>query len=179
MSCDTLPGTMKVICHHINKIDIPDKVHERSRSAKQVLQGMQCDITNKLTLTSLRLHNRHQWFLYQQTQQQKSLTWAVLLMFPLPQRPVVAPINHRKERYIRGSCQSSVTPNLTLHNTVNLCLSSRGLPLAAGYSQSRSSPSKPNFLSSLIEDCINVFLLACVDTIVVNLWNRLAKERHN
>lgn len=63
----------------------------------------------------------------------------------------------------------TVILNLTLHNNVNFCLSSRGLPLAAGYSQSRSRPSKPCFLSSLIEDWTNVFLLACVDTIVVNL----------
>lgn len=57
----------------------------------------------------------------------------------------------------------------TLHNAVNLCLSSSGLPLAAGYSQSRSSPSKLCFLRNLIEDCTNAFLLACVDTIFVNL----------
>lgn len=63
----------------------------------------------------------------------------------------------------------TVILDLTLHNTVNLCLSSTGLPLAAGYSQSRSSPSKLYFLSSLMEDWTNAFLLACVDTIVVNL----------
>lgn len=61
------------------------------------------------------------------------------------------------------------TLTLTLHKTVNLCLSSRGLPLAAGYSQSRSRPSNAFVLSSLMEDWMNTFLLAGVDTIVVNL----------
>lgn len=59
--------------------------------------------------------------------------------------------------------------NLTLHKAVNLCLSSGGLPLAAGYSQSRSRPSNPCFLSRLMEDWMNVALLVGVDTMVVNL----------
>lgn len=56
-----------------------------------------------------------------------------------------------------------------MHKAVNLCLSSGGLPLAAGYSQSRSRPSKPCFLSRLMEDWMNVVLLVAVDTMVVNL----------
>lgn len=124
------------------------------------------------TLPSLRFHNQHQCFLFQQTQQQRSSIWVSQLLFPQPHMPLRVPVYSR----IMGNLTLCFTLNiqckilaLTLHSVVNLCLSSGGLPLDPGYSQSRSSPSKPCFLSSLIEDWINVFLLACVDTMVVNL----------
>lgn len=59
--------------------------------------------------------------------------------------------------------------DLTLHNSVNLCLSCGGLPRVPGNSQSRFIPSKLYLLSSVIDDCMNLSLLAAVDTIVLNL----------
>lgn len=74
--------------------------------------------------------------------------------------------------FVRG--RGGLSP--TLHKAVNLCLSSRGLPLAAGYSQSRSRPSNPYFLRYLMEDWMNWLLLVGVDTIVVNLDIRSRKK---
>ena len=56
----------------------------------------------------------------------------------------------------------------TRTNLVNLCLSSGGLPLLAGYSQSRSSPSKPLFLRNVRLLVANWSILDCVDTMAVN-----------
>lgn len=139
-------------------------------------------VTLCCTLQSLQFHNQHQWFLSQQTQQQRSLIWACHLWFPQLCRPLGVPVHHRVKVtswfHVKHQLNiRTVILDLTLHSNVNFCLSSRGLPLAAGYSQSRSNPSKPCFLSSLIEDWINVFLMAFVDTIVVNLDSILGKER--
>lgn len=65
----------------------------------------------------------------------------------------------------------------TLHKRVNRSLSSSGLVLAAGYSQSRSSPSNPCVLRNWMEDCTKAFLLACVDTMLVNLSKHPKKEQ--
>lgn len=89
--------------------------------------------------------------------------------FPQRHRPLGAPTHHTMDHGKHQLNAGTEVLHQTWHNTVNLRLSSTGLPLAPGYSQSRSSPSKPYFLSSLIEDWANIFLLACVDTIVVNL----------
>lgn len=55
----------------------------------------------------------------------------------------------------------------TCTKVVNLCLSSAGLPLLAGYSQSRSRPSKPRSLRNSMESATNSCLLAAVETIAV------------
>lgn len=137
-------------------------------------------VTVWCTLLFLQFHNQYQWFLSQQQQQQRSLIWVCQLRFPQPRRPLGVPTHQTiKRKSLHVEHQLNVGTDildLTLHNTVNLCLSSKGLPLAPGYSQSSSSPSKSYFLSSLIEDWINVFLLACVDTIVVNLGVILEKQ---
>lgn len=127
------------------------------------------------TWITLLFHSPHQWFLSRQPLRQKSAIWPFHWLSPQPHRPQRAPVHGEPNRgevrpvvpNIRGG-----TWSLTLHKAVNPCLSSRGLPLAAGYSQSRSRPSNPCFLSTLMEDWMNVFLLACVETIVVNLESR-------
>lgn len=72
MSCDTFPGAMKVISHHINEIQEPDKMQVRSDllTQGQLLMGMMNTIKLWHTLQSLLFHNQHQWFLFQQAQQQ-------------------------------------------------------------------------------------------------------------
>lgn len=59
---------------------------------------------------------------------------------------------------------------LTWRSTVNLFLSSNGLPRAPGYSQSRSSPSKPCCLRNLMEDWMNTWRLVGDEAMMVNLW---------
>ncbi len=56
--------------------------------------------------------------------------------------------------------------NLTWTSSVNLCLSSEGLPLFAGYSKSRSRPSNLFFLISWMEDVTNSCLVLEVTSIV-------------
>lgn len=177
VSSHTLPGAMEVIRHHINKIQVPGESHVTLSQPKhdESLMGKTCWVTCWCTLQSPRFHSQHQWFLSQQTQQQLSLNSAGQLMFPQPDKPRKVPVHHKSWRsqfwfIINTTCAPKQWfLYLTLHNSVNLCLSSGGLPLAPGYSQSKSSPSKLYVLSSLIEDWMNAFLLACVDTIVVNL----------
>ena len=60
--------------------------------------------------------------------------------------------------------------DLTLHNSVNLCLSCGGLPCVPGKFPVQVHPIKVIYLlSSVIDDWINVSLLAAVDAIVLNL----------
>lgn len=58
---------------------------------------------------------------------------------------------------------------LTWQSTVNLFLSSDGLPRAPGYSQSRSSPSKPCCLRNLMEDWMNTWRLVGDEAMMENL----------
>ena len=56
----------------------------------------------------------------------------------------------------------------TLHSSVNRCLSSGGLPLLAGYSQSRSRPSKLILLRNVITFCANSSISTALSTSSVN-----------
>ena len=64
------------------------------------------------------------------------------------------------EKVKPGSSETEKVQLCTLHRYVNLCLSTEGLPLLAGYSKSRSRPSKPRALRKWIDVSMKSLRLA-------------------
>lgn len=68
-------------------------------------------------------------------------------------------------------CPRREIQDLTLHSSVNFCLSCDWLPAPPGYLQSMFSPSNSFALSSVIADWMNFALFCSSDTISLNLEN--------
>lgn len=126
------------------------------------------------TLRSVRFRNLRRLFPFLRTLRRstwvETCRWFSLQLHRLQQVPFNA--DEHFSWYIlahRDSKTKTKKSRLTLQSKVNLFLSSGGLPRDPGYSQSKSNPSNPWVLRNLIEDWMNFWRLAGVDTMMENL----------
>lgn len=169
VSGEAFPSSMEVIGHHVDKIQLPVGGKSLLKALNDIAseEGLACSLGNLSYLISCvdgSFPSRH----CSSQHQLRFSSCCSLSCIGLNQFLWVWTRMKNVENEV-WTLRCKLKNGPTRQRRVNRCLSSGGLPRDPGYSQSRSSPSKPWVLRNLIEDWMNFWRLAGVDTVMENL----------
>lgn len=146
VSCYSLPCSMKIVRHHVYKVQVPVCITQyfivtnELRLTRKQRFTLLCNFWDVITSINSSFPSSHSC-----TEQQSCPSSCCPLRLVCFQKFLfvkklwsLVQVKSQDEHAVINKLELD-----TLHKRVNRSLSSSGLPLAAGYSQSRSSPSNP------------------------------------